>query len=470
LKKIQKGNSFIYFIAAIAAMGGLLFGYDTGVISGALLFIKKDWALSSLAQGWIVSSVLIGAVLGAAFSGKTTDYFGRRNVIITTAIIFFIGSIGTAFSPDANWLIAFRILIGVAIGIASFTVPLYLSEISPDNIRGAMVSLNQLAITIGIVLSYLIDHSFASFEHGWRYMFFVGVLPSAVLGIGMLYLPDTPRWLISKGFDDRARKVLEKMNSNVDETINKVKKNIEEEKNDSWKEVFSVWLRPAMIIGIFLMFFQQFTGINTVIYYAPTIFQMTGFQSAEAAIFATIIVGLVNDSMTIVSIKLIDKLGRKPLLYIGLTGMIISLSVLGIAFKATVALGALLKWVAIGSLLTYIASFAISLGPVCWLIISEIYPLKIRGLAMSIATVSNWGFNFIVALTFLPMMQKLGTAETFWFFAVMSVAGVIFCYLYVPETKGYSLEEIEEHWLQGKHPRELDGKFCIDKQITEEII
>jgi sugar porter (SP) family MFS transporter len=458
MNEIQKKSSLIYFIAGIAAMGGLLFGYDTGVISGALLFIKEEWALSSIAQGWLVSSVLIGAILGAAFSGKTTDYLGRRNVIIITAIIFFIGSIGTAFSPNINWLIAFRILIGIAIGIASFTVPLYLSEISPDNIRGAMVSLNQLAITIGIVFSYLIDHSFASFEHGWRYMFLVGVVPSAILCIGMAFLPDTPRWLISKGYEDKARIALQKMGSNVEETINKVKKNIEEEKNYSWTEIFAPWLRPAMIIGIFLMFFQQFTGINTVIYYAPTIFQMTGFKSAQSAIWATTIVGIVNVLMTIVSIKLVDKLGRKPLLYVGLTGMIISLSALGVALKAAVALGVFLKWIAIGSLLIYIASFAISLGPVCWLIISEIYPLKIRGLAMSLATVSNWGFNFIVAFTFLPMIQKLGIAETFWFFAFMSVAGIIFCYLYVPETKGYSLEEIENHWVEGKHPKELDGK------------
>jgi sugar porter (SP) family MFS transporter len=470
VENVSKNRSFVYFIGAIAAMGGLLFGYDTGVISGALLFIKQEWTLSAIQQGWLVSSVLVGAVLGAAFSGKTTDFFGRRNVVITTAIIFFIGSVGTALAPDITWLISFRILIGVAIGIASFTVPLYLSEISPDNIRGAMVSLNQLAITIGIVLSYVIDQTFASFAHGWRYMFFVGVLPSAVLGIGMFFLPDSPRWLLSKGYDEKARKVLEKISANVDETINKVKKNIEEEKNDSWKEIFAVWLRPAMIIGIVLMFFQQFTGINTVIYYAPTIFQMTGFQSAKAAIFATVIVGIVNVLMTIVSIKLIDRLGRKPLLYIGLSGMILSLSVLGIAFQATVALGFLLKWVAIGSLIVYIASFAISLGPVCWLIISEIYPLKIRGLAMSIATVSNWGFNFLVALMFLPMVQKLGTASTFWFFALMSVAGVIFCYLYVPETKGYSLEEIEEHWLQGKHPRELGGKISLDEPLVEEAI
>ena len=453
----NKRNYHIYIIATIAAMGGLLFGYDTGVISGALLFIKKLWPLSPLYQGWIVSSVLVGAVLGSALSGKLTDLYGRRNIIIMTAIIFFIGSICTAFAPSVELLIAGRIIVGLAIGIASFSVPLYIAEISPDNIRGGLVSLNQLAITVGILLSYFVDQGFASFENGWRWMFLAGIVPASILGTGMLFLTDTPRWFMSKGYEDKARLILAKIDnkSNIDEIIEKTRKNFEAE-SGGWMDLFKCWLRPALIIGIGLMFFQICTGINTVIYYAPTIFQMAGFKSAVAAISATVGVGLVNVFMTIVSIKLIDKVGRKPLLSIGLSGMILSLGALGLAFKLTATLGSSLKWIAVGSLLTYIASFAISLGPICWLIISEIFPLRIRGFAMSLMTVFNWGFNFIVVLTFLPLIKTLGISETFWMFAVISIAALFFNHFYIPETKGHSLETIEEHWINGKHPLELE--------------
>ncbi|MCD4783870.1 MAG: sugar porter family MFS transporter [Candidatus Eremiobacteraeota bacterium] len=456
-EKSKQNNRFVYFIAAIAATGGLLFGYDTGVISGALLFIKKDWSLMPMSQEMVVSAVLIGAILGAAFSGKLADKLGRKNLIIYTAIIFAAGSFATSLAHSVDWLIAGRVIIGLAIGVASFTVPLYISEISPPKIRGALVSLNQLAITIGIVLSYLVDRGFASFPHGWRYMFLVGVIPSAILGFGMLFLPRSPRWLLGKKREDEARLVLEKVvpAEQVEGDIEEIKKSFAKEKGASWSELGVAWLRPALIIGVVMMLIQQCTGINTVIYYAPTIFQMAGFKSAMAAISATIGVGIVNVLMTVVSIALIDRVGRKPLLYVGLTGMIISLGVLGFAFKETAALGAGLKWVAVGSLILYIASFAVSLGPICWLIISEIYPLKVRGLAMSVATVANWGFNFIIALTFLSLIQKIGAPSTFWLYALVGVGGLIFCYCYVPETKGHSLEKIEEHWIKGGHPRDL---------------
>lgn len=458
LKTDTKSNHLVYVIAAVAATGGLLFGFDTGVISGALLFIKQEWALSSVSQGLVVSAVLIGAVMGAAFSGKIADIFGRRNIIIVTAIIFFFGSLGSALAPDEHWLIFTRIIIGVAIGIASFTVPLYISEISPSNIRGALVSLNQLAITIGIVASYLVDGAFSEVTHGWRYMFGVGIVPALILAIGMWCLPKTPRWLMSKNREDEARKVLSKLESEekVESHILQMKQTLSEEKSaGSLKELMMPWLRPALIIGVGLMFFQQMTGINTVIYYAPTIFQKAGFVSATSAIYATVGVGLINVLFTVVSIKLIDRLGRKPLLSGGLIGMVISLVVLGFAFQFETSLGAMLKWVTIGSLLVYIASFAISLGPIAWLIISEIYPLKIRGVAMSIATLSNWAFNFVVALTFLPLLDALGTPATFWLYALLGIGGWFFCKFYMPETKGRTLEEIETHWQEGKHPCKL---------------
>jgi sugar porter (SP) family MFS transporter len=453
----QYNKRIVITIAAIAATGGLLFGFDTGVISGALLFIKKEWLLSEVSQGWVVSAVLIGAIIGSATSGKLSDRFSRKNVIIVTAIIFFLGSIGTGLAPNVEWLIAGRVIIGIAIGVASFTVPLYISEISPSNVRGALVSLNQLAITVGIVVSYLVDYAFAGVEHGWRYMFLVGVIPSLILGIGMYYLPRTPRWLMSNNREEEARKVLNRINAghHVEEEITEMKNALKEEGAGRFRDLLVPWLRPALIIGIAMMLIQQLTGINTVIYYAPTIFQMAGFASEAAAISATIIVGVINVLFTIVSIWLLDKVGRRPLLLGGLSGMIISLAALGIAFKFTVVLGSAMKWVTVGSLLCYIASFAISLGPICWLIISEIYPIRIRGLAMSIATLTNWASNFIIALTFLVLVKHLGEAHTFWLYAAIGFLGLIFCYFYIPETKGHTLEEIEEHWMKGKHPREL---------------
>ncbi|MFH1878175.1 MAG: sugar porter family MFS transporter [Candidatus Omnitrophota bacterium] len=452
----NKKERMVKIIAGIAAIGGILFGFDTGVISGALLFIKKEWSLVPFSQELIVSAVLLGAVFGSALSGKITDHFGRRNVIITTGIVFIVGSIATALSHSIGTLIAGRFIIGIAIGIASFCVPLYISEIAPAKVRGALVSLNQLAITIGIVVSYLVDESFSGVDHGWRYMFLTGAVPAVILASGMMFLPKTPRWLMFHGYEDEARKVFEKISTgeSLDNNIAQMKKSLSEEKGGGWSELTVPWLRMPLLIGIGIMFFQQITGINTVIYYAPTIFQLAGFKSAASAIGATVGIGVVNVLMTVVAIRIIDRVGRKPLLYFGLAGMAFSLGLLGLAFKMQ-ASGAFLKTVSVGSLILYIASFAISLGPIAWLIISEIYPLRVRGVAMSIATVFNWGVNCLVALTFLTIIHKLGAAATFWLYGFLSLFAWVFCYLYVPETKGRTLEEIEQHWINGKSPRAL---------------
>lgn len=440
-------SSSVRLISAIAAVGGLLFGYDTGVISGALLFIKETWTLTAFEQGWIVSSVLVGAIGGAVLSGNLTDRLGRKKIIVITALAFFVGSLATALARSPLELMIYRGLIGFAIGIASYTVPLYISEIAPDNKRGALVSLNQLAITVGIVLSYLIDGIFAKVEHGWRYMMGVGVVPALLLAAGMLLVPETPRWLISRGHAEKAKEALRRIYGDCDEAaeVSKIRGSMLHEEQSSFRELAAKWMRPALIVGIGLMFIQQATGINTIIYYAPTIFQLAGFESEVSAISATVGIGIINVLMTIVSIRLLDKLGRKPLLYIGLCGMIAGLAVLGGAFYSGSAGGAL-KVVSVLSLIVYVAAFALSLGPICWLVISEIYPTQIRGLAMSVATVANWSFNLVVALTFLPLVELLGTAYTFWGFAVVGVWALWFCKAKVPETKGKSLEEIENNW------------------------
>ncbi len=440
---------FIFIVAGVAALAGLLFGYDTGVISGAILFIHDQFKLTAALEETVVSATLLGAVIGAAASGLLADRFGRRKMIIVTALIFSVGAIGAAVSKNVYELIAFRVLIGVAIGVASYTAPLYISEISPHKMRGALVSLNQLMITCGIVVSYVIDYVLANYQ-GWRWMFAFGAIPALVLLVGMLALTDSPRWLVTKNRLKEAKAILLRIHTKerAEHEIHKITKTITK-RQASWKELLSPYVRPALIAGIGLAFFQQLTGINTIIYYAPTIFEFAGFESHKVSILATIGVGVVNVAMTVVAIWLLDKIGRKPLLYVGMAGMVASLTALGIFFNMQ-DLSSTLKMATVISVMIYIASFAISLGPIFWLIIAEIYPLKIRGRAMSIATVANWGFNMIVAATFLTLTQKLGKSGTFFLYAAVALIGIVFCYFWVPETKGKTLEEIEESFYKAK--------------------
>ena len=454
----QKGGRFVYVAAIFSALGGLLFGYDTGVISGAILFIEQEFALSSLYIGIVVSAVLIGAVIGAAIGGDLADHVGRRKMILVAALIFALGAIGTSVTPNVVLLILGRVVVGVAIGIASEVTPLYISEVAPAKMRGSLVSLNQLAITIGIVVSYLVDYALAP-SSGWRYMLGLAAVPAAILGLGMLPLPDTPRWLMNHNEPDKARKVLKRIRGNdvdVEKEINEIQQGLKKQKAGR-AELLNPLVKPALIIGIGLAVFQQITGINTVIYYAPKIFQFAGVVSSSSAIFATLLVGIVNVIFTIVAILLLDRIGRRPLLLVGLAGMVSSLILLGISFYFTSLVGSLGDFATVG-LMVYVASFAIGLGPVFWLLVSEIYPLKVRGLAMSIASEANWGSNLIVALTFLTLIQLLGKSGTFWFYAAVGILAWIFAYLLVPETKGRTLEEIESHWRAGKHPREMGKK------------
>ena len=450
---------WLYIVAIIASLGGLLSGYDTGVISGALLFINESWDLSESLQGIVVSSVLIGAVIGAATNGILADIFGRKKVIIATAVIFILGSILCGFAPNVYVLIISRIFVGLAVGIVNFVIPLYLSEISPKAVRGTLVSLYQWAITAGILFSYFINAAFAHAVFNWRWMLLAGVLPGLVLLVGMCFMSDTPRWLISKGKDDAAQKVLKKIEPDVDieSEVKEIKRTLKlNERTSGEKFRFKKWMIMPFVVGIGIMFAQICTGINTIIYYAPTIFKVAGFDSNLNAIYATTGIGVVNFLMTIVAIFFTDRLGRKPLLYFGLTGVMLSLAALGCAFAFESALGSNLKYVAVGSLVTYIICFAMSLGPIGWILVSEVFPLKIRGIAMSICTVSNFAFNFFVVGSFPILIHKIGGAYTFWGFAVVSFLCILFVYFFVPETKGISLEQIESNWIHGVNPRNFN--------------
>ena len=444
----------IHIIVSVAALGGLLFGYDTGVISGAILFIKKSFSLSPQLQEIVVSAVLVGAVIGAVTGGRLADRFGRRRLIILSAVIFSIGAVATALTPLISLLIAGRIVVGIAIGIASFIAPMYISELAPARVRGSLVSVNQLAITVGIVVSYLVDYAFSGLG-AWRMMLGLAAVPSIILALAMWRLPSSPRWLVARGSMDKARSVLGRIRrpSEIDAEVKEIKRSLEKQKG-SGVLLSHPMLRMALFVGIGLAVFQQLTGINTVIYYAPTIFEFAGFKTAGFSILATVGVGLVNVAFTLLAIRLIDRVGRRPLLLGGVAGQIVGLVILGLAFQLH-QLARFIGYIAVASLAIYVASFAIGLGPVFWLMISEIYPLKVRGAAMSLATVVNWGVNLAVAVTFLTLVGAVGRPGTFWIYAGIGIAAWLFFYFLVPETRGKSLEEIEDHWHAGKHPREL---------------
>ncbi|HEX3445176.1 MAG TPA: sugar porter family MFS transporter [Chthoniobacterales bacterium] len=448
----KRSRHFVEITAAIAAMAGLLFGFDTGVISGAILFIKEAFGLAPFAEELLVSAALIGAVCGCILSGRVTDLIGRKRTILITAAIFILGSILSAIATSFEVLIIGRIAIGVAIGIASYSAPLYISEMAPPNLRGGLVTLNQLAITVGILLAYVVDAVFAG-SGNWRWMFAFGVVPAVGLEVGIALLPESPRWLLLHQHKAEGLQVLARIRDTQDVQA-EVDDIIEHAKSGSGRfmDLISPTVLRVILCGVALAVIQQITGINTVIYYAPTIFQQAGFHSALSSILATAGVGLVNVLMTMVSIPLLDKIGRRPLLLASLGGMGVSLVALGLGFAIG---GVALKWIGLLSLAIYIASFAIGLGPVFWLLISEIFPLSVRGQAASVATMANWLSNFVVSLTFLSLLKSLGNVSTFLLYAALSLVGLWFCFRFVPETKGVPLERIERDLRSGRPLRDL---------------
>jgi len=432
---------YVYVVAGLSALGGLLFGYDTGVISGALLFIREDFTLSPFLQGFVVSSLLVGAMVGALGCGPLSDRFGRRPVVVLAAVIFALGAIGAALAPSATFLVAARIVLGLAVGLASVIVPLYIAEMSPPDIRGLLVALNQLMITVGILVSYLVNFAFTS-SGNWRAMLGLAVVPSVVLLLGMLFMPESPRWLVAQDLPDQARQILRRVRGTerVEDEIRDIEE-AESQEEEGPRELLRPWVRPILLVGILLNFFGQASGINTIIYYAPTIFENAGF-AASASVLATVGVGAVNVLMTVVGMSLVDRAGRKPLLLVGLIGMILSLGVLGLAFLLSSLSGAI-SYLAVVCLMVYIASFAVSIGVIIFIIPSEIFPLKVRGSAMGFCLLTNWGTNFLITLTFLSLIEAIGEAGTFWLYALIGVAFWLFTYFFIPETKGRSLEEIE---------------------------
>ena len=436
--KIRINNTFIYLIGAL---GGLLFGYDTGIISGAILFITSEFKLSSFMEGVVVSSILVGAMVGAALSGMFSDRLGRKKIIMVAAIIFCAGALGSARASSTGVLVAFRILLGVAVGGASTLVPMYLSEIAPQEKRGAISSINQLMITIGILFAYFVSYGFSGMIDGWRLMLGFAFVPSTILLIGMLFLPESPRWLLTHGREKEGRQVLRRLREgqDIDKELNQIV-NANAKNSGSLRDLAFGWARPALIIGAGLAFFQQIIGCNTVIYYAPSLIARTGL-GASTAIFATVIIGVVNVLITVVAMKLVDRVGRKKLLLAGNVGMIACLLMLW-------ALGSLFAGSQLSSLLTvvflglYIIFFGVSWGPVVWVMLGEIFPSHFRGVGIGLSGIVNWLANLLVALTFPLLLQKLGTF-LFVIYAVIGVFAFIFVKKAVIETSKKSLEQIE---------------------------
>jgi MFS transporter, SP family, galactose:H+ symporter len=432
---------FVLLVASIAALGGLLFGYDTGVISGAILFITRDFALDVKLQELTISVVLIGCILGSSVAGAIADRGGRRITLLVSGIIFAIGAVLSAIAPSEEVLLVGRLIVGIAIGFCSVVAPLYISEVAPADVRGAMVSLYQFAITIGILAAYIVDLSLAN-AGAWRWMLGLGVLPALVLIVGMMALPESPRFLFKVGLADPARVVLRRIagHDDIAEEEGAIAESLGV--HESGFEAFRApAVRSALILGFSLAVLQQVTGINTVIYYGPHIFQLAGIASNVASILAETLVGTVNVLLTLVAIFFVDRVGRKPLLYAGISGMFVALSVLAFAFAQPHLQGSL-AGIALGSMMLYVGSFAYSLGPIVWLLISEIFPLEARGLGMSICTLGNWLANLAVSLFFLTMVQALGASLTFAIYAVLCVVTLLVVWRGVPETKREILEHI----------------------------
>jgi SP family galactose:H+ symporter-like MFS transporter len=433
-------------IAAIAGLGGLLFGYDTGIIAGALLYIDPDFGLSSFESGLVVAAVPLGAVAGAALAGRFSTFWGRRSVVLASALVFAIGAIGSAAAPEVVTLTIARIFLGVAIGLASATVPVYISEVAPPQVRGRLVTFFQLAVTVGIVVAYLVSLAFDPVE-GWRWMLGLGAIPALALGIGMLTVPPSPRWLVMEGRRDDAREVLLEIRTGgdqvVEDEITEIEDGLRSEGHGKWRDLLDPTVRAALVVGVGLAILQQVSGINTVIYYAPTIIKFTGIESSAASIVASIGVGIVNVALTVVAIRLLDRAGRKPLLLWGSALMAIALASLAIVFATHSNSGAG-SAIAILGLMLYVGAFAVSLGPIFWLMNGEIYPLAVRSQAAAVGTMANWLFNFIVSLTFLLLVDAIGRDGAFFFYAGICVVTFFFCRLMVPETKGKTLEQIQD--------------------------
>lgn len=458
--------TYLALICLIAALGGFLFGFDTAVISGVVGFVKDEFSMSAAMEGWFVSCALLGCIIGVAFAGKLSDSYGRKKVLLLSALLFTASAIGCMLAKGEAVLISFRFIGGLGIGVASMVSPLYISEFSPARLRGRMVTLYQLAITIGILCAYFSNATLLKYSlndafsmegflhwivtaHVWRSMLGMGVLPAAIFFICLFFVPESPRWLLMRDQEQKAKKLLGKVNDEIttQQEVDAIKSSFTNEKG-SFKDLLSPVYRPALIIGLLLPFLSQVSGINAIIYYGPRILDEAGF-TLGGAFGGQVTIGIVNVIFTFVAIFTVDKWGRKPLLNLGVSLAIVALIAIGILFQMDIVSG---TWILL-LLLLYIASFAFSFGPVCWVIIGEIFPTAVRGRAMALGTLSLWVANFFIGQLTPMMLDGIGPAGTFWIFAVLCSPTLWLVRKLIPETKGRSLEEIEQYWKETSKTR-----------------
>lgn len=455
----------IVFLAIVAAIGGILFGYDTAVISGTTEIVKNQFRLTTIAEGWYVGCALIGSILGVMIAGMMSDYLGRKRTMLISALLFSVSAIGCAVCQDFNQLVIFRIVGGFGIGIVSIVSPIYISEIAPAQKRGTLVSLYQLAVTVGFLLAYLInyfvlrdadvnatasglwDRMFNS-EY-WRGMLGYETIPDLLFLAVIFFIPESPRWLITRHKDEKAKKILAGIYTSGDEVTRQMeltKASIAGETGSEWKTLLEPGIFKAVLIGSAIAILGQFMGVNAVLYYGPKIFSDAGLSS-EGSMFSTVLVGTVNMLTTVIALLVIDKVGRKQLVYWGVSGMIFCLLMIGLYFCLG---GTLPTWFLLTFFLLYVFCTAISISAVVFVLLSEMYPNRVRGLAMSIAGLALWIGTYLIGQLTPWMLETLTPAGTFFLFAAMCVPYLLIMWRLVPETTGKTLEEIEEYWTKGK--------------------
>lgn len=460
---IWNSMKYLMLICAIAALGGFLFGYDTAVISGVIGFVKNEFGMSAAMEGWFVSSALLGCILGVAMAGKLSDRFGRKKVMVLSALLFTVSAAGCMAAGNEGMLIFFRLVGGLGIGVASMISPLYISEVAPARMRGRLVALYQLAITAGILCAYftnavLLDISLREpgavesgsfmhwivYAHVWRGMLGAGLLPALIFLACLFPLPESPRWLMMRKQEERAKALLDRINGPEDaqQELSAIRDSFINEKG-SLRDLLSPAYKLALVIGLLLPFLSQVSGINAIIYYGPRILDQAGFTLGKA-LGGQVTIGIVNLLFTVAAIFTVDKWGRKPLLLLGVSCAVMALLLIGVLFGLNRTEG---PWILL-LILIYIAGFAFSFGPVCWVIIGEIYPTAIRGRAMSLATLSLWTGTFLIGQLTPLMLDGIGPAATFWLFALLCSPTIWLTLKLIPETKGKSLEAIEQYWKQ----------------------
>lgn len=441
LTRVNRG--FIFRVSSIAALGGVLYGYDMGIIAAAAIFVKRSFVLSTILEELVVSVVLIGAMTGAIVGGAVADRIGRRATLIWAAGIFIVGSLMAPLAPNVSVLILARAIIGLGVGFTSVTAPVYVSELAPPQSRGMLIGLYQFALTVGIALADLVGYLLATHE-AWRLMFGLAVVPTVFFLLVVLTVPESPRWLFAHGRENDAKEVLLSYTdeAGAHQFLADIREGLKTPVEQRWSALWSPAVRGGLFIAVGMTVLQQVTGINTIIYYGPQIFALAGSASHSSAILATFVIAIVNVIATVVGILLVDRVGRKPLLYVGVTGMALSLFALSYAFSHRASVESSVGTMAMASLIVYIICFAFSLGAIAWILVAEVFPLRVRGRGVAAATLGSGTSNFIVSITFLSLIEAIGSARTFAIYGVMSIVTLIFVRYVVPETRGRDLESI----------------------------